>query len=169
MISFLRFLGVTNAAIWFGAAIFVTFFGGPAFFSPDMIAALKHRYYAGQAAEIFLSRYFILHYVCASLALAHLLAEWLYLGRRLTNLTRGLWAVLAALILFGGLVMQPHLRQLHQTMYWAQTPALRARATFSFRIWHGVSQGANLLVTAGLLVYFWRIAPNRRNQQTPEL
>jgi len=27
----------------------------------------------------------------------------------------------------------------------------------SFRIWHGVSQTANLLLLAGVLGYFWRV------------
>jgi len=169
VISFLRFLGVANVAIWFGAAIFVTFFGGPVFFSPKMIHALAdQKYYAGAAAQIFLGRYFLLHYVCGALALAHLLAEWLYLGRRLTRFTLGLLTLIIALTLFGGVWLQPKMHDLHHTMYFG-TPVEQAEATKTFRAWHGGSQAANLFVTAGLLVYFWRLTHPRRLRDVSEL
>ena len=170
VISFLRFLGVLNAAIWFGAAIFVTFFAGPAFFSDRMIHALAdQRYYAGAAAQVFLSRYFVLHYVCGALAVAHLLAEWLYLGRRLTRFTLGLLTLIIALTLFGAVWVQPKLHALHHTMYFSTTPAEKAVATNTFRTWHGASQAANLFVVAGLLVYFWRLTHPRRTREMSEL
>ncbi|MCX6896235.1 MAG: DUF4149 domain-containing protein [Verrucomicrobia bacterium] len=170
MISFLRFLGVANAAVWFGAAIFATFFAGPAFFSDRMIHALAdQRYYAGAAAQVFLGKYFLLHYICGSLAVVHLLAEWLYLGRRLTRFTLGLLAIIAALALFGGVWMQPQLHGLHQTMYRGATTEERDTAAKSFRAWHGASQAANLFVTIGLLVYFWRLTHPRRLRDVSEL
>jgi hypothetical protein len=156
MISLLRFIGVANAGIWLGAAVFMTIFAGPAFFSADMLDALKHKYYAGQAAQIILERYFILHYLCAFIALAHLLMEWFYLGRRATRLTTGLWVAITALILFGGFYVQPKLHEMHQAMYFGATPTEQAEATQSFRAWHGASQAANLLVMLGLLSFFWR-------------
>lgn len=170
VISFLRFLGVANAAVWFGAAIFVTFFGGPVFFSAQMIHTLgDQRYYAGAAAEVFLGRYFLLHYVCGALAVTHLLAEWLYLGRRLTRFTLGLLAMLLGLTLLGGLWMQPKLHGLHQVMYRSAVAEEKADATKTFRVWHGVSQAANLCVTVGLLVYFWRLTHPRRLREVSEL
>jgi hypothetical protein len=170
VISFLRFLGVANAAIWFGAAIFVTFFGGPAFFSDRMIHALSdQRYYAGAAVQVFLGRYFLLHYVCGALAATHLLAEWLYLGRRLTRFTLGLLAGLLGLALVGGFWMQPKIRELHQTMYLGGSPEAKIEAAQSFRTWHGVSQTANLLLTFALLVYFWRLTHPRRLRDVSEL
>ena len=170
MISFLRFLGVANAAVWFGAAVFATLFAGPAFFSDRMIHALAdQRYYAGAAAQVFLGRYFLLHYICGGLAVVHLLAEWLYLGRRLTRFTLGLLAIIAALALFGGVWMQPQLHGLHQTMYRGATAEERDTAAKSFRAWHGASQAANLFVTFGLLVYFWRLTHPRRLRDVSEL
>jgi Domain of unknown function (DUF4149) len=157
VIQLLRFLGVANAGGWLGAAVFVTFFSGPAFFSAGMIDALKHKYYAGLAAQVILGRYFIFHYLCAAVALAHLLAEWLYLGRKLSRLTLGLWAGLTALLLLGGVGLQPKLHQLHQAMYLGNNAAAQAEAAKTFYFWHGLSQTANLLVLAGLLVFFWRI------------
>jgi hypothetical protein len=156
VIQLLRFLGVANAGGWLGAAVFVTLFSGPAFFSPEMINALKYKYYAGLAAQIFLGRYFIFLYLCALVALAHLLAEWLYLGRRVSRLTVGLWAGLTALILIGGVGLQPKLHRLHEAMYAGGNAAQQTEAARTFYFWHGLSQAANLLMLAGLLFFFWR-------------
>jgi hypothetical protein len=157
VISFLRFIGLLNLAIWLGASVFFTFVGGPAFFSDEMMKVLQHRYYAGAAAEVVMGRYFILNYCCAAVALAHLLAVRLYSGRRLSRSKLGLWIVLAGLILFGGLQLQPQLRMLHHTMYWGETATQQSEAARSFRIWHGASQMVNLLVLGGLVVYFSRV------------
>ena len=69
MLSFLRFFGVTVAAVWFGATVFFTCFAGPAFFTDEM-KKLFPPPYNGAIAEIVLGRYFILHYLCGFLALA---------------------------------------------------------------------------------------------------
>ena len=158
MIGFLRIVGLVNAAVWFGAAIFVTFFAGPAFFSDRMIHALAdQRYYAGAAAQVFLGRYFILHYVCSALAVAHLTAEWLYLGKYPQKLQVGLLIGLAAALLIGGGWLQPKMKVLHATKYGLKNrPEIRAAADHSFRAWHGVSQVINLLMVGGLTVYLWR-------------
>ncbi len=57
VIGFLRFIGLTNAAVWFGAAVFFTFVGGPAFFSPEMKHLLPPPY-NGAAAELMIARVF---------------------------------------------------------------------------------------------------------------
>jgi hypothetical protein len=157
VIQLLRFLGVANAGGWLGAAVFFTFFAGPAFFSADMVNALKYKYYAGLAAQIIISRYFIFHFFCATVALAHLLSEWLYASRRLSRLTLGLWGVITALVLLGGIGFQPKLHRLHQAMYVGGNPAQQAEAAKNFYFWHGLSQAANLLLLVGLAVFFWRI------------
>lgn len=170
MISFLRFLGVLNVAVWLGAAVFVTFFGGPTFFSDRMIHALAdQRYYAGAAAQVFLSRYFLLHYICGVLAVIHLLAEWSYLGRQLTRITLGLLAIIIGLVLFGGVWMQPKLHDLHQTKYRSAVAEEHDAAAKTFRAWHGASQAANLVVNMGLLLYFWRLTHPRRLRDVSEL
>jgi hypothetical protein len=156
VIQLLRFLGVANAGVWLGAALFVTCFAGPAFFSDRMMAALQHKYYAGLAAQIILGRYFVLQYLCAFIALAHLLVGWLYLGRRLSRLTVGLWIGLTALVLIGGLGFQPRLHELHQAKYAGGSAAVQAEADKSFGVLHGVSQAANVLVLTGLVIFFWR-------------
>lgn len=122
-----------------------------------MLDALQHKYYAGLAAQIILRKYFILHYICALIALAHMVTEWLYLGRLPQRITLGLWVGLTALILTGGLYFQPRLHELHQTMYHGETPTEQAEATRAFRSRHGLSQLANLAVTLGLLAFLWRM------------
>src|SRR3989442_11060570 len=77
--------------MWFGASIFFTFSVGPAFFSDKMIGLLT-RPYAGAAAQIVIERYFFFHEMCGVIALAHLVAEWLYMGKPLQRLT--LWLLL---------------------------------------------------------------------------
>jgi hypothetical protein len=160
--SFLRFIGVVNAAIWFGAAIFFTFGAGPAFFSPEMKRLLPGPYH-GAAAILVIERYFIFQHVCGAIALVHMVTEVLYLGRPWPRLTAWVLSILFALGLFGGLWMQPKLKGLHLAKTdlthqgIASTAESRAVADRSFRIWHGVSQMTNLLMIGGLLYYLWRV------------
>jgi len=156
VIQLLRFLGVANAGGWLGAAVFVTFFSGPAFFSAEMINALKYKYYAGVAAQIFLNRYFIFLGFCAFIALTHIVAEWLYAGRKLSRVTLVLWAALTALILIGGVGLQPKLHRLHDAMYLGGNAAQQSEAAKTFYFWHGLSQAGNLLLLIGLVFFFWR-------------
>lgn len=159
----LRFIGVINAAIWLGGAVFFTLSAGPAFFSPDMAAALglgdtNFRYYAGKIAQVLLSRYFHFHLTCAVIAWLHLLAEWLYLGRPSRRFSFGLIAALFTITLIGGNVLQPKLHRLHEIRYSNALPVEREAARKSFGLWHGISQVLNVLVIGGLTVYLWRAA-----------
>lgn len=155
--GFLRFVGVVNGAVWLGAGVFFTLVAGPTFFSPAMMQALQHKYYAGLAAQVMIQQYFLLQLWCAAIGLIHMLAEWLYLGRPFGRVRVALWLGMVLLALFGGVGVQPKLRALHQTMYHAATVEERLSASRAFRLWHGVSQTANLLVLAGMLAYFWRV------------
>ncbi|HYT59992.1 MAG TPA: DUF4149 domain-containing protein [Haliangiales bacterium] len=157
MIGFLRFVGVANAAIWFGASIFFTLFVGPAFFSEKMISLLT-RPYAGAAAQIIIERYFLMQQVCATLALVHLVAEWLYMGKPLQRLTLWLLLGISTLGLVGGYGLQPRLRRLHRTIYGSGSTLQQIeQARQSFKLWHGTSQALNLVVIAGVAVYLWRV------------
>ena len=62
---------MTVAAVWFGSAVFFSLFVGPAFFTDEM-KRLFPPPYNGAIAELVLSRYFVLHYICGVLALVHL-------------------------------------------------------------------------------------------------
>jgi hypothetical protein len=164
VITFLRLVGLINAAVWFGGAIFFTFGTGPAFFSPEMMRLLG-RPHAGAAAQLLLERYFFIMQLCSTIALLHLLVEWLYTGKPLQNFTLGLLVAMLGLSLMGGQWFQPKLQRLHREMFvtangWVPEPITLAQkaAEKSFRAWHGVSQGVNLLYVLGLVVYFGRIA-----------
>lgn len=163
MVALLRFLGLLNAAVWFGGVIFFTFAVGPAFFSETMIQLLG-RPHAGAAAQVVLERYFALQQWCAGLALAHLIAEWLYLGRPLQRLTLLLLMFLFTVGIVGGQVLQPRMKVLHLRMYAVQSPpALKETAGRSFRILHGTSMALNLLVMGGVLVYLFQVSRPANN------
>ncbi len=161
----LRLIGVMNAAVWFGGALFFSFGVAPAFFSQEM-KGLFGEVYTGVIAQLVFERYFVLFYWCGAIAVVHLLAEWVYLGKPLHRLTLGILIGVYLIGLFGGLWLQPKLQRLHQTKYARAelvTPALRTQAARSFRIWHGVSEITNLLALGGLAVYTWRVS-NPPNQ-----
>jgi len=162
VIGFLRFVGVLNAAVWFGAAVFFTFGTGLAPFSPEMRNLLgpnNFPYFSGAIAQILIARYFYFQVGCAIVAVLHLFAEWLYLGKYPQKLQVALWIALASAALVGGYWLQPRLKALHATKYGVNTrPQIREAADRSFRAWHGVSQVVNLLMVGGLAVYLWRAA-----------
>ncbi len=158
MLIFLRFVGLTNAAIWLGALAFFTVGAGPAFFSDEMLRLLG-RPYAGAAAQIVLERYFNLQVLCASIALIHAIAEHLYSGKPAARFSLILLPILLAIALLGRYVVEPKMKQLHLQMYALQTtPDQKAAAKRTFGMIHGTSQVGNLLVVAGVLAYFWQIA-----------
>ncbi|MBI3415285.1 MAG: DUF4149 domain-containing protein [Verrucomicrobia bacterium] len=163
VILVLRVVGLLNAAVWLGAAIFFTMVAAPAFFSPEMTHLLG-RAYSGAAAQIVVKRYFIFHLVCSAVAIAHLVLEWLYCGKPLHRwLLYMLLGVLGAALL-GGFVLTPKMKQLHYVMYArGVTPAQQTQARSTFGLLHGLSQVGNLAVLAGLLVYFWQV----NNPNTP--
>jgi hypothetical protein len=162
VIGFLRFVGILNAAVWFGTAIFFTFGSGLVPFSSEMKTLLgpnNYPYFSGAIAQILIARYFYFQVGCALVALLHLLAEWLYLGKYPQKLQVTLWIGLTAIALIGGYWLQPRLKALHATKYGLKTqPEIRAAADRSFKIWHGMSQVMNLVAMGGLIVYLWRAA-----------
>ena len=162
MIGFLRFVGILNAAVWFGTAIFFTFGAGSVPFSQemrDLLGPNKFPLLSGAIAQILIARYFHFQVGCAIVAALHLFAEWLYLGKYPQKLQTGLLIGLASAVLIGGYWLQPRLKALHATKYSVNTrPEIREAAARSFRAWHGVSQMVNLFMVGGLAVYLWRAA-----------
>ncbi len=161
MLSFLRFFGVTVAAVWFGSTVFFTLFAGPAFFT-DEVKRLIPPPYNGAVAELVLGRYFILHHLCGLLALAHLGAEWMYSGKVPPRLTVWLVGGVLGLGLLGGLWLQPKLHQLQCVKYadhyrLPATTQQREAAARDFGMWHGVSQSMNILVFLSLWLHLARI------------
>lgn len=163
--GFLRFVGIANAAAWLGACLFYTLGAGPAMLSADMLALLGPKYFpyfSGAVGLVLLERYFLFHIVCASVALLHAFAERFYLGRRLTRGRLGLLAALLAFGVAGSAWLAPKLTRLHRIAH-AQNAAqvTREAAARSFRVWHGVFQGVNVLVIAGVAGCLWRVTHPR--------
>ncbi|HRZ91624.1 MAG TPA: DUF4149 domain-containing protein [Candidatus Paceibacterota bacterium] len=167
VIGLMRFIGIANAAVWFGAAVFFTVAVGPAFFSTQMLTLFggsaadpNARYYGGAAAQVVMERYYLLQHWCGAIALLHLAWEGWYFGRSIRRLPLAVVLVLFALGLAGGYGIQPRLQRLHKTMYNVggdQTAAQMEVARRSFGVWHGLSQAANLVVLIGLGIYLWRV------------
>jgi hypothetical protein len=162
VIGFLRFVGVLNAAVWLGAAIFYTIGAGPALTSQNMLAVLGAKnfpYFSGAVGQIVLGSYFHLQIVCAVVALLHLLAEWLYLGRPARKFWLGLLAGLFILSAAGSFWLCPKLSRLHLTSYALNVePNVRCAAAKSFHFWSGVLQAVNVVLIGGAAVYLWRVA-----------
>ena len=162
MIGFLRFFGLLNAAVWFGAALFYTLIASPAFASRemrDLLTARNFPFYSVAIAQIVAGRYFQLQLVCGFLALFHVLAEWLYLGKIPRRFWRGLLLSLVVVTLAGGFLLQPRLESWHHLAFGLNTPAeTRKSASRTFRAWHIAADVVNCLVAGGLGVYFWRMA-----------
>ncbi len=157
-----------NAALWFGAGIFFTFVAAPALFSrpikdlfgPETAGVA----FAGLIAQALLERYFVLQYICASVALLQQVAEWLYLGKALQRASLGLLLGVFSLGLVNGLGLQPKLKNLHSIRFSAElyhrelySPAQKEQATQSFRSWHHLAVAINLLQLGGLTLYLWNV------------
>ncbi|MGA2176919.1 MAG: DUF4149 domain-containing protein [Verrucomicrobiota bacterium] len=152
----LRFVGILNAAVWCGSAIFLTI-ALPAIFSPELKKAFSAPG-VGFVAQAVVARFFILQYCCGTIALAHLAAQWLYGGHPPLRWNLRLVIALLSLALAGGLWAQPKMQNLHREKYFGRTVARQAEAARSFALWHGVSEAVNVLVIGGLVVYLWRVS-----------
>ena len=164
VIVLLRLVGVMNAAVWFGGAVFIflTFAVSPVLFSPTLKSYLGE-IWPGVIAMMFLERYFVLQYFCSIIALIHMFAEWLYLGKPLNRLTSSVLAALLLIAFASGLWLAPRLRLLHEMKYGynrgaTSTQPQRDQATKGFRALHGISRTLDILALCGLTIYIFRVA-----------
>ena len=147
-----------NAAIWFGAAFFFVFGADPASRSLAMGDLLQQNfpYFSVAIGEVISVRYFHLFAACSVVALIHLVAEWLYLGKY----PQRLWLGLVFGLCFGGVLqlyaIQPRLKELHRLEF--GRPNQREAAARAFATWRRVSWAANVLLVGGLGIYLWRVA-----------
>ncbi len=163
VIGLLRFLGLVNAAVWFGAAFFFVFIVDPATTGSEamklLLGAASFPYFSQAISQVMAARFFGLFLICALLAMLHTGAEWLYFGKY----PRRLWLILIFGLFLGGLLqvygIQPKLKRLVLLEHGrGSRPELREAAGRSFRAWRVVSTGVNLLLLGGLGVYLWRVA-----------
>jgi hypothetical protein len=158
VIGLLRFVGVINAAVWLGAACLSIFGMDPGATSQDirdLIGTRNFPYFSVAISQILSTRYFHLFLLCSVVAIFHVAAEWLYLGKYPKKLWIGL---VFSLFLFGFIEafwLQPNLKTWHHLRY-AQKPTSSA-ADRAFRAWNAVSKGANVLALCGLAIYLWRV------------
>jgi hypothetical protein len=162
VIGLLRIAGVLNAAVWLGAGIFFTLAAHPGASSPemkDLLGAKNYPFYSVAIGHLLAVRYFHLYLGCSVIAVIHLLAEWLYLGKYPGRLWRW-W--LAGVIVTGLLVgygLLPRLRDWHSTSFQANAkPEQRELANRAYATWSGIFRGLNLLVVGGVAAYLWRVA-----------
>jgi hypothetical protein len=164
VIVLLRLVGILNAAVWFGAAVFFGFGVLPAVFSdqisrPEALGPI----WPGVIAMMLFKRYFVLQYFCSIIALVHMFAEWLYLGKPLNRLTAGILTSLFILAFAGGLWLEPRMKLLHEVKYGygrgaTTTEVQRTQAGKSFGALHGISRTLDILALCGLAVYVWRVS-----------
>ena len=161
VLSAIKFAGVTIAAIWFGGTLFFTFFVAPAFFA-DPIKTLLPPPYNGQTIMYVFDRFYGMHYLFGTLALLHLGFDWIYTGKTLQRLNVILVGGALALAIFAGKWMDPKLEEYYRYKYAEQyqltvTEDEKSEYANSFGVWHGVSQGLNLLMLLGLWIYLWQM------------
>jgi hypothetical protein len=164
VILLLRFIGVMNAAVWFGAAVFLLVAAG-AFFSTAAESTPLGKFWPGVLVQFIFERFFYLQCICVTVAIAHQLAEWVYLGR---NLQRWVMILLATLLLSGlvdGLIVAPRLRSLNLVKYGVNekyapanyTYEERSQAAATFKTWHRVSRVWGFAATMALGIFFWKV------------
>jgi hypothetical protein len=162
VIGLLRFIGLTNAAVWFGAAVFFTIGASPAMHSEaaqQLLGANNYPYYGVGLAHILTARYFHLHLACGIVALLHLGAEWMYLSK----MPKRSWLLLVlALFCFAlaeSLWIQPRTGALHHVAHGRNVAEeTRSQARRSLSILQSTTAGLNLLATLSLAFYLWRMA-----------
>lgn len=157
MIGFLRFIGVANAAIWFGAIVFYTVAAAPALESSDVQELLGRNnflIYGRAIGGILLTRYSYFSLICATVALLHIFAEWLYQGRSLNRAATWLILVLLLVGLIGSCWLGPQLQEMQRAQYHTtNTLAQREAARRSYRILFGIFEFLNLSLIVGTAIH----------------
>ena len=151
----LRILGTFNAAIWLGSAVFFTFALTTGVFSEEMKRVFGG-YYTGVIGQMFVGRYFVVHVVCAVIALIHFFGDIIYAGRPFRRFTFGLLILVLSLGLLGGYVFTPRLKELHQVKY-RGTPEQQEVARQQFTRLHVTSRVTDVLSLIAIIIYTWQV------------
>lgn len=161
MITFLRLAGLGTAAVWLGGTVFFVFGVDPLFGRADLVRLLGPLH-AGETGLQAAERFHLFQVICASAALVHALAEWLYSGKPLDRKLLFLLVTLLALGSLGRLYLAPKCRDLNIQAYLgpqrqiqrqAISPAQR-QAERSLAIWQGFTLVTQIITMAGVVLYF---------------
>lgn len=154
----LRTLQLAVVATWLGASIFLTFFVGPALFSPEVLEVIP-KYHAGRLAQLILGQFFWLQLTCGSAALLLSLIGWAFSGTRQRPWVALLLVATVFVVLVVGQTLPPRMERWHAIQYAPNTTlAQKKEAQVAFRRLHGFSQIANLAVMLGVTLYFLQLA-----------
>jgi len=159
--GFLRFVGMLNAAVWLGAAVFCSTTLLVALNSREAVGLIGAQYFtqvAGALTQVVFIRLYQLQIICAVFAWLHLVAEWMYLGRIPRRIWLGLLVLLFAASLLGSFWLCPKLTRLQRAQFASNlTAPQRDAVQRSFKVWDGVFQVVNVFMIGGIAVYFWRV------------
>ena len=156
MKAILLYVGTINAAVWFGASLFFAVGILPAVFSREMRELFQNTgftYYSGAVALSLFHRFFALQYLCGAIALIHAVGDRYMGSRTVGKFHAGLLMALVLCGLSGGMWLQPSMEKMRHAMYFSPSLILREQARHSFGLWHGMTQGVDLLILLGLLVH----------------
>ena len=134
-----------------GGGVFLTAIVGPTVFSKGLSEVIT-RQQAGAVAQAILARYFVLQGVLAAIVFlgSFRARDW---GWKRPAVALPLSAMLLALVLGSGLMLQPRMREWNEIRYSpTRTPSEQEEARVRFGRWHGIAQVGNLLILTGAIL-----------------
>ena len=159
MIGLLRFVGLINAAVWFGSALFIAIGAESAATSPamkDLLGPKNFPYFSLAIDQILTTRLFHVYLLCSVVALLHLAAEWLYLGKYPHRVWLGLVLCFCLIGVTQNYWLQPRLAAWHRLRYSGGAQSQAADHAFGYG--QTASEMLDFIVILGLAVYLWRVA-----------
>jgi hypothetical protein len=157
----LRALGLLNAAVWFGAAVFYNLSLVRVPLSAGMQALLGPKnfpYFSGAIGNLLLGSYLRLQIICSLVALAHLGTEWVYLGKKPGRARIFLLVCICGLTNLESLWLLPRLERLLTSAYAVNLgQSARAAAAHHLSGWLAATQALNFLIAFCLGVYLWKM------------
>lgn len=142
-----------NAAVWLGGSLYHLLAVAPAFSSAG-ITWLIGDFYSGGVGLLVWQRFYALHYLCIGVALLHLVAEWVYLGRGISRLNGVTLCLLLSLTLAGNYQLD---RVVAPAYFNRSNPKVasteRARAERVYPLWRMVWNTTNLALELGILFF----------------
>ena len=156
VISFLRFVGVMNAAVWLGGSAFHLFAAAP-FFGSEAVRWLLGDLHASGTGLMLWQRFYLLQYLCMGIAWLHLLAEWVYLGRGVSRFNGWVLSAILCIAVTSHAEMSLAVEKAHWNRRNARVTAEeRDRAARVYPLWSGVWTATNAVLGLAVLAFSWR-------------